>query len=115
MILFPLLIIFGSHGNCAIPFFDPCRLGGTEVRSTSKAWRFVAVAPRTEKSRVDAGFVSLLDIYENVQKKVKDLDRVVTFMGIPVVPDVNKVILCDDTVKNFSSALSGFGISAKFF
>ena len=39
---------------------------------------------------------------------------VVMFMGVLVTPDVNKVVLCDDSVKDFNSALSGLRISAKF-
>lgn len=39
---------------------------------------------------------------------------VVTFMGIPVVPDVSKVKLGYDSVKNVYSTLSGFGIPAEF-
>ena len=36
------------------------------------------------------------------------------FMGVLVTPDINKVVLCDDSVKDFNSALSGLRISAKF-
>ena len=39
---------------------------------------------------------------------------VVTFMGIPVAPDANKVKLGYDSVKNVNRTLSGFGIPTKF-
>ena len=38
---------------------------------------------------------------------------VVAFMGVPVAPDVDEVVLGDDRVETFNSALSGFRISAK--
>ena len=38
---------------------------------------------------------------------------VVAFMGVPVAPDVDEVVLGDDSVEIFNSALSGFRISAK--
>ena len=34
-------------------------------------------------------------------------------MGVPVAPDVDEVVLGDDSVETFNSALSGFRISAK--
>ena len=36
---------------------------------------------------------------------------VITFVGIPVTPDVNKIILCDDSMQDFNSALYGVRIA----